>query len=490
MVDNNKEISKFNINESFEKKIIANLIFEETFINRIINVIRPEYFSNNAFQYIIKTIKTHFKKYSKAPTMDSFTIYMLEDFDANDEVQKKELKSIFAVLLSIFDKENHKALLKDREHIQNTSTKFCWEQEMSNALIECSQMAKRNEFEGVLNRIELAFHSTDIRDEGVDYDDVEGRMDEDFRDNIMPFPWEPLNTRLGGGIGDREFMVAIGPMGAGKSLIAISIALHARRIGKTVVLFSLELDKKYVRHRTDVVLTKTKSEDLIDMKKDNPEKYKALLRKNMKDFHPDGKLRVVNIPAGSTVNTLAQELKLLKAEGFDPELFVVDYMDLMEPADTISRGKEDWGKFELITRECRDILARPMSIKGFGLMQGNTGSIKQKVITAENTSGGARRLHPADGVFGYARNNEDKQHGRANWSVIKNRFGPDGFALPVNTNYEIGQIEILDQEFYTSDLDERKDGINIKERLAKTANQFIEKRINPSLHDLDEIIEG
>lgn len=489
MIDNNKDV-KFDINDTFEEKVILNLLQDNEFLQKVAKILKPEYFSSYKHQWIVEVIKKYHSNYSKAPTYDSFIIQMKDDFrNSDDEEEEQTVKSILSVLIKLFKKPKYiKEFLKDRERVQEFTSTFCWQEEMKNSFLKCADYIQRGEYDKILPTIEIAHHSADNRDDGIDYDDVESRLNEEFRLNIKPFPWDAVNDRIGGGIGDGEFFVTVGPMGSGKSLLASTVALYSKKSGNNCVLFSLELNKRYVRHRTDVIMTGVSSEELIEMKKNEPDKYKELINEKIKSYN-DGKLIIINIPAGSSAVELISSLKLLKAEGYDPNMFVVDYLDLMEPIDPRDKSKKDWEKFEVITRECRDNVARALDISGFGLVQGNTNSMKQSVITAENTGGGARRLHPADVVWGWARNTQDKQLGRANLSFIKSRFGEDGFVLPAKTDYNIGKIELLDKPFHHNDEDQTLDDGEVKDRLRDRVRDFSERRKNPHLKDLDEIID-
>jgi len=62
-------------------------------------------------------------------------------------------------------------------------------------------------------------------------------------------PWSDINNITYGGLGRGELGVVALPSGWGKSWMLMAIALHAFRLGKKVVYFTLELDQKYVMWR-------------------------------------------------------------------------------------------------------------------------------------------------------------------------------------------------------------------------------------------------
>jgi len=476
------EAKKFTYGNSFQKKVIANLIYEERFLSNNYKIIKPEYFENYKYYWLVNNIIEHYKKYLNTPTYDSIIIHLSED-DTLDEKQKENLVSFIAKLYKI---ESYKTkILKDRDHIQEHVHKFCWEQNLINALRKSTEYAKSGEFEKILPEIELANNEGKEEEQGLDFDDVEHRLNNEVRKNVLPLPWKPLNDRIGGGIGGGEFMAIVGAMGSGKSLIASNLGVCGRRHGYVVVLYTLELSKEYFMHRTDVVLSRTSSDDLLKLKKENKKAYGEFIKQQFEGLPKGGKLIIKEFPSGITANDIKADLKWLRAQGIDPNMFVIDYLDNMNPIGG-TRGKKDWEKFEDITLECRDGIARELGISGIGLVQGNTTSIGERSLKAGSTSGGARRLHPADIVLGYGRHAEAKNNNRANLSIIKSRFGKDAITLNVLTDYNVGLIDVLDDEIPFIE-EEQVDEKKMKEKLLKNFNEFNSKRgmENPEIVDYD-----
>lgn len=452
MSENNEspKVKKLDYGDEFQRKVIANLLFDEQFLQNNFKIIKPIYFESHKYHWIVDVIINHYQRYSTTPSLESFFVYLKKD----STLEQKQKENIVKMLALMFNKKEHRVkLLKDREHIQEHTSEFCWQENMINALYEASKKAKEGKFEEILPTIEIASKAGNEISQAVDYDDVEDRINTEFREGIVPLPWDAVNARIGGGIGKKEFMVLVGGMGSGKSLIASNIGLHARKSGVTAVIYSLELSKQYFRHRTDVVLTGSSSDYLEDLKKNNVEKYRAFLKEKIKDFPENGRLKIQTLPAGSTAIDIKNDIKWLQAQGYDIDLFIIDYLDRMDPING-KRGKQSWDNFEDITNECRDDIAFDLNIAGFGLIQGNTSSLENNMMKAGSTSGGAKRLHPADVVFGYARNSEAKNENRANFTIIKNRFGKDAISLPVITDYEIGKIDILDDEHAMVEMEE------------------------------------
>ena len=478
--DEKKENNEtFDFGELFQKKVIANLFFDEMFLQDNHKILKPIYFDNYKYHWIVDYTLSHYQKYSSAPTIDSFFIYLKND----DSLEEQQKESIVKFLALTFNKKSYRLkLLKNREQIQKTVSTFCWQKNMVNALYDASKLARKGEYERILPTIEVASNEGKEVSRAVDFDDVEQRAEEEFRKNIIPMPWDALNKRIGGGIGSGEFATLIGGMGSGKSLIASSMGLHARSQGYTAVIYSLELSKSYFRHRTDVILTKTPAEELSNLKKKSKKEYSDFMRSYISKLPDGGRLLIQELPFGSTASDIRNDLKWLIAQGIDPNLFIIDYLDRMHPIEGKNK-RQDWQVFEDVTNECRDFIAKELNLSGIGMVQGNTQSLDNETMKAGSTSGGARRLHPADIVLGYARNTQAKNESRATLSIIKNRFGIDGVSLPAVTDYSIGQIDILDEEFYLSG--EKEDNKNDAEIHNDIVRKFAEFEETQNLKEVD-----
>lgn len=461
-VEKEKKLEKLDYDVEFQKKVVANLLFDEEFLKNNYKLVDPLYFVNHKMSWAVGKIIEHYKQYSTSPDYQSLTIYLSEDSELSQE-QKESLVEYFA--RAFRSKKYKKKYLSNRDHIQDHVHQFCWQQNLTNALFDATKFAKTGEFEKILPTIQEASRSGEEVSRAIDYDDVDGRVNQEFRQGLVKLPWASLNNRIGGGIGSGEFIAWVGAMGSGKSLLASNVGVGCRKQGYTAVLFSIELGKNYIRHRTDTILTRTPIEELEKMKKNDTDEYADYIRDHIKDLHPDGKLLIQYVPTGSTVADIKAEVKWLQANGYDIDLIIIDYLDKMSPLGG-EKGKQDWQVFEDITVECRDFLCREMDIAGIGMVQGNTSSLEEDAITATSTSGGARRLHPADVVLGYARPPSQKNRGKATLSIVKNRFGKDAISLPVETDYSIGYIDILDEEFdHTSRPEDDQTSTDMKKKL-------------------------
>lgn len=441
---NDESYRPFEIDDLFEEKLVVNTIHEQEFLDSIGEFLKPEYFSNEYFKFIISHIIDYYSTYSKPITQTSLLIDLKKKYKGIEDQNEAFINKISVYAMKFFKDDYVKKLLVDKEEVQNYSEEFIKLQEVQIAILQGATDIKNRKYDSLVGRLEKALSVGVSKNMGIDIDDIEDRKKNKPRKNIMPLPWDAVNKRIGGGIGDGEFITLVAPMGTGKSMWANNLLAHAKKIGVNCVLYSLEMDEAYNRQRIDAILLDKRLDEIGEVTEEYLEEIKNKIANYTKS-----KCYIKNFDGTNvTANTIKNHLKTLRNRGIDVKFIILDYIDLMDTVDEYSRSKKEYEKFEQISRELTS-LAMQEKIKIFSFLQGNTSSMDQKIITAKNTSGGAKRLHPAHIIFGYARPDEYKAEDRAVLSFIKNRFGKDGFALDVKTDYSKAKIDILDSEIKT-----------------------------------------
>lgn len=453
---------RFEHGETYEIKILANAVSDEEFLIRIIDPLNPEYFTFTEHEWMMEYVRDYFLQYSTMPSYETAIIAMKEQ-----KLRKQVRDPIVILAHKIFRKtENY---IKDAEKIQESAVNFCKSRAYEQAAIKTAELVEFGKFDEI-NHI---WEQTQLVGEkiyvGVDVDDIEDRKNNEVRENLKPLFSEALTKRMNGGIGNGEFIVIIAPMGAGKTMLASRQAAFNRVTGTNTLLVSLEVGSRKIRQRVDSCLLDVNLDYTRDSKT-----YLDEIGNRIKILDNGCKLFIEKHSAsGTTANTIRNRLKILKSKGIVIDQVIIDYLDVMDCVDPKLNYKKDWEKFEYVSRDLYN-LGQEVGISIIGFVQGNTTSIDVEVITAKSTSGGAKRLHPADAILGYARPPHFKEQERANFSFIKNRFGKDGFVLPVKTDYDKVIIEVQDQESYIVDDTRSKEDVN--ESVAERYKRFKEKK--------------
>ena len=434
---------------SFQCKLIATLFKDRAFLQQIIDILEPHYFESEANTSIVEMIRDYFFEYKQPPTIEVMSVKV-------KEIDNEMLKTTIVEHL----KDAYKQLdAPDLEFVKEQTIKFCKNQLLKSAIMESVELLKRGEFEQIKVKIDEAMKAGLERAIGHEYnEDIDERYKDSVR-NTVSTGWDIVDEIADGGLGKGELGVFVAPSGVGKSWALSNIGAAAVKAGLNVIHYTLELNEAYVGLRYDAVLSGIQAQDL----KYHIDEVKSIVEKL------EGKLIVKYYPTkGGTVNTLASHIEKCRIQGFDPDLVIVDYADLLR-----GHGKEVRHELGNIYEDLRG-LAGEHEIPVWTASQANRSSLSDDVIGAEKIAESYAKIMTADFVVSLSRKIEDKLANTGRWHVIKNRFGPDGITFPSKMNASNGQIEIYAPDSLQGQ-DTQKDMDNHSEYLRKVLKSKYDK---------------
>jgi len=406
-----------NFGYSFQCKLIASLFKDRAFLQQIIDILDPSYFESEANISIVQTIKDYFHEYKGPPTMEVMSVKIKEI--ENDMLRTQVVEHL---------KDSYKQLdAPDLEFVKEQTIKFCKNQVLKAAIMESVNLLARGEFEQIKMTIDEAMKAGLERAIGHEYiEDIDARYLESVR-NTVATGWDVVDDIADGGLGKGELGVMVAPAGIGKSWALVNIGAAAVKAGLNVIHYTLELNEAYVGLRYDAVMSGIQAQELkyhIDEVKEIVGKLK-------------GKLIVKYYPTkGATVNSLASHIEKARMQGFDPDLIIVDYADLLR-----GHGKEVRHELGNIYEDLRG-LAGEQEIPCWTASQANRSALSEDIIGAEKIAESYSKIMTADLVISLSRKIEDKLANTGRWHIIKNRFGQDGITFPSMMNASNGQINI------------------------------------------------
>ena len=441
--------NKFQYGYSFQTKLIACLFKDRVFLQQIMDILEPSYFESEANICIVENIRSYFIEYKQPPTMEVMSV-KVKEID-NDMLQTQVVEHL---------KDSYKQLdAPDLEFVKEQSIKFCKNQVLKSAIMESVQLLERGEFEQIKMTIDEAMKAGLERAIGHEYiEHVDERYLESVR-NTVGTGWDIIDDIADGGLGKGELGVMVAPSGIGKSWALVNVGAAAVKAGLNVIHYTLELNEAYVGLRYDAVLSGIQAQEL----KYHIEEVKEIVGKLK------GNLIVKYYPTkGGTVNTLASHIEKCRMQGFDPDLIIVDYADLLR-----GHGKEVRHELGNIYEDLRG-LAGEQEIPCWTASQANRSALSDDIIGAEKIAESYAKIMTADLVISLSRKIEDKLANTGRWHIIKNRFGQDGITFPSIMNASNGQIEIhapnsLDGQDIQQDMD------NHSEYLRKVLKQKYNK---------------
>jgi len=402
---------------SFQIKLISALFKDKAFLQQIIDILDSNYFDSEANIVILDMIKHYFSEYKNAPTLEAMKIKIVEmDNDLLKKTIAENIKAAFANL----DAE-------DLDFVKEKALEFCKNQEIKKAIVGSVELLNNGDYDSIKVLVDNALKAGLERNVGHEYKtSVEERYLESVR-NTVKTQWEAIDDIADGGLGKGELGVFVAPAGIGKSWALVNVGAAAAKAGLNVIHYTLELNEAYVGLRYDSVMTGIAAQEL----KYNIEEVK----KNVENIK--GNLIVKYYPTkGATVNTIASHIERCRANGFPPDMIIVDYADLLR-----GKGKEVRLELGNIYEDLRG-LAGEHEIPVWTASQANRSALEDDIIGAEKIAESYSKIMTADFVVSLSRKIEDKIAGTGRWHVIKNRFGPDGITFPSKMNASNGKIDI------------------------------------------------
>jgi archaellum biogenesis ATPase FlaH len=283
---------------------------------------------------------------------------------------------------------------------------------MKGAILQSVELLKEGRFEEIQKTIEDSLKISTEQDLGADYfDSFKSRQQVHARACIPTgFPLLDANEVLDGGLANGELGVVMAPTGGGKSFFLVNLGYGALAAGKNVIHYSFELSETHVGNRYDSRITGIPTKELRNRM---VEAEAQLVRFN------GGQLYIKEYPPKvATINTIKFHMGRLLSNGFDPDLIIIDYGDLMK-----SRRGYDQKRFELesIFEDLR-ALSMEMKLPIWTATQSNREGFNDDVITIDKVGEAINKAMVVDffGTF-----SQRKFH------IGKNRMGQ------ANVNYNI-----------------------------------------------------
>ena len=423
----------------FQMKVISALLTHKEFLQSIEDVLSDEHFSNPAHKFIINEILKYYEKYHTTISLEMLKVEMKK---LDNEVLKVSVKEQL--------REAYKTDASDLEYVQEEFSTFCKNQQLKKALLSSVDLIKAGDYDSIKHMIENAMKAGQDKNIGHEYKkDTESRYREDHR-MIVPTPWNKINTLIQGGVGNGDLALIFGNPGGGKSWTLVALGGHAVKLGYNVIHYTLELSESYTGRRYDAYFTGIPV-DQLDVNKDRVESALADLK---------GELIIREFPMGkTTITTIENHIKKVRDMGIEPDLILIDYIDLLSSRSKRADRKEEIDDIYVSTKG----LARELNLPIWSVSQVNRAGAKDNVIEGDKAAGSYNKIMISDICMSLSRKKEDKVDGTGRFHVMKNRYGGDGMTFDVDVNTSNGHIEIGEE------YDEEADTVQHK---TKNVNDF------------------
>lgn len=403
---------------SFQIKIINSLLKHKEFLTNIYDVIDVEHFDNPAHKWLIEEILRFYAQYHTTASLDYLSAEV-----------KKIPNEVLRVSVVEQLKEAFKILNDDQAYVEQEFSNFCRNQQLKSAIFKSVELLEKGDFDSILTEVQRATKAGTDKNIGHEYvKDVESRYRVEER-GCVPTGWPVIDELLAGGLGKGDLGLVFGNPGGGKSWMLIALGVQAVKLGYNVLHYTLELSEVYVGRRYDASFV----ESNIETVSFNREKVEAKIKEL------PGQLIVKEYsPGKASMSTIEGHIQKCKDLGFEPDLIIIDYVDLLRSNRKSADRKEEIDDVYTAAKG----LAREQNLPVWTVSQVNRMGAKDDIIEADKAAGSYGKIMVADFAASLSRKREDKVNGTGRVHIMKNRYGMDGMTYAAKIDTNIGKIII------------------------------------------------
>lgn len=422
----NKTVSFSKFGKSFQEELAFLILDDREFSDRMLEVLNVEFLEFKYLQVFIRKIFEYKKKYTAHPSYEIMKTVLKSDISEENEVLQQQIRDYYVRSLASMD------ILANAEYVKDKALDFCRKQKLREAMIKSTSLLQNSSFDEISKLINDALKAGAESNEGYKFiEDFEERYEVINRSTITT-GWDKIDDIVSGGAGRKELGVVIAPTGCGKSMVLVHLGSAALKAGMKVVHYTLELAETVIAKRYDSCLTGFPLNTLND--------HKDAIWKQIQDYK--GTLIVKEYPTKTaSTNTIRAHLTKLIQTGFQPDMIIVDYADLLR---TTSQRKEKREELETIYEELRAIM-QENNVVGWTASQTNRTGLESEIITMQSISEAFNKCFVADFIFSVSRTTEDKQTNGGRIYIAKNRNGPDGLVYSIFMDTSNVDIKVIDQ---------------------------------------------
>jgi len=441
---------KFANDRHFQDTIVQALIVDNGFAEQMLEILNVNYFSLEYLKAITKTMFTYHSKYKAFPS------YKLLVTIIKDEVSDGALKEqIIGYLLRI----KKDISITDIEYVKEASLDFCKKRSLALALETSLTLMEEKKYEQIEKEIKKALTAGSERNIGHDLqEDFEKRMQPESYIPI-PTPWEEINKKIKGGLGQGKLGCIAALTKVGKSHTLVDIGAHAVMNGFNVVHYTLELSELDIGHRYDSRISGVNIDDLYQ--------HKEFVKKQETDLMK-GKLIIKSYPMKRvTLQAMKNHYNNLALRGIKVDLVIIDYLDLIKSTENYdSKRLNEESVYEEARGWCMEI-NKPL----WTVTQINREGHDVEVLTSKNISECFAKAMIVDLFITINRKKDSPTPEIGNMFIDLSRLGPDGIKFGMMINTSISKLKILEPDYNSFN----EEGVDPMEKLRKQYKEFKNK---------------
>lgn len=415
----------YSLSDKIQKGILFLVKFDQDFFSQIVSLIKPEFFDFPSYAVIFEKVKDYYNSYKKLPPDDILLEYIKQDLPSKQAISDYQD--------DIYDINNiDKSILDNREYVLDLVEQFAKKQAVKEAIKKSIKHLEDDNTAAIEEEVRKALLVSRTHNIGQTYfndvDDRFIRFHTERDKNRFKTVFESCSNYLEGGNCTKELCMVIAPPGVGKSLYLVNQGAVSLMENRKVLYISLEMSEDKIAQRFDSILTLVPNGKIKDQQNLVKDRLKIFQRKFDKS-----QLIIKEFPTGQlTVNDIRALLVQLKLHyDFNPDLIIVDYLELLRPNRNIDA---EYQAQERIAQELRG-LAVEQNCLVWTATQTNRMGKKVPIITDAELGDSYGKIRPADWAISLNQTQEEYDKGRLRAYVVKARDSKQHYLIPVSVNY-------------------------------------------------------
>lgn len=420
----------YEFDAGFQKKIVAMLMRDEVFLQRVEGLVDPKYLDSDAHAWLVDLINRHHQTYRQIPS-GSIVINEIRTAKAAGKLKEEFVDEIKEVLKHVYGKPD----LSNRDYTAEQVAKFARERAIEEALISSADIVeKKGDFEKIRKMLSQALDVGQF--DGLGSVDLAETIDErvDRRLKALSATRLPTGITTGHaeldkelyhkGWGRKELSILMGGPKSGKSIGLQHFAINAQREGYNVLFITLENSKDVTLDRMDANICDIAVKELGT----NPTKVTAALKAFTAKA---GLLKVHEFPTYSfKCSDLRRLLRRYQSQSILFDLVVVDYADIMVPEskyDEERRGlTEIYGGLRAIAQE--------ENLAVLSATQTNRAGAKANTATKTDVAEDINKTRLADILISINADADEKARNEMRLFIAASRNSDDEFGFRCKSN--------------------------------------------------------
>ena len=432
---------------------IVSLAFDEPeFFVSVAPYLNVESFRDLETKYVYMLIDNNFIKHGVVLSRDMCRDLALKEFDADSDYQG---------ILDLIDRKSD-----PREVPVIKETLVDWARDRAYAKIYSTEMIEayeRGEYGRLVEIIESASKISDFSTEGLWFFDQIESLFQENKEEKFTTGFDRLDSMLNeGGPTRKDVLCWMAPTGVGKSILLVNTAIANLRRGSNVLFVTLELSE----HKTALRFMGAMTDKWIKKRFEQRQVIENKLRSFQETYK--SKLAIFEFAADEisidTIYSLMSSLR--KQKGFQPDVVIIDYLELMLSRNA-SYNKEEYIRQKRTSTELRQLSKKEnvfLCTASQTNRQGTDAAIQEgkkpgteikSVLDLNKIAESYGKAMPMDYIITVNQTKGEYAEGRENkndinspninaiirFFVAKNRNGPKFKTVNARVNYETMKVK-------------------------------------------------